>query len=127
MSNESKSLKQRHNEWIDIVNRGDVDAYAELLTEAAVWIPPSGEPIVGREAFREWLASFFSRFSYNFSITNKRLKIFNDRAIGKGEFTTEMIPKEGGKPMRHSGTFMVLWYREGEHWYIERYIDDTDL
>lgn len=127
MKDKSETLQQRHKEWIDIVNRGDAEVYAGLLTEDAVWFPPEGDPFKGRTAFKEWLSPFISRFDYDFSITEERFRIMGDRAISRGKFTSVMIPKEGGEPMQHSGTFTVLWWREGEEWYIDRYIDDTDM
>lgn len=127
MSDKLKILQQRHIDWINIVNRGDAEAYAGLLTEDAVWFPPGSDPIEGREAFKEWLGPFLSRYNYDFSIGNERFRVMVDRAITKGKFTSLMTPKEGGEPMQHIGTFIVLWHREGDDWYIERYIDDTDL
>lgn len=127
MKDELKSIQQRHKEWINIVNRGDAEAYAGLLAEDAVWFPPTGDPIVGRDAFSEWLSPFFSRFEYDFTITNERFRIAGDRAVEKGTFTSVMSPVVDGDPMEHSGTFTVLWRCERQQWYIERYIDDTDI
>ena len=123
-----ESLLQRHQKWIDVVNAGDVDEYANLLVEDAVWIPPGQDPIIGRRAFREWVAPFLEEFSYEFAITDERIRVAGDWAIEKARFTSEMIPYRGGKPMKHMGTFTVLWNRgSDEIWYIERYIDDSDL
>ncbi len=127
MKDKLDSFQKRHKEWIDIVNNGDAEAYAGLLTEDAVWFPPGGYPIEGRAAFKKWLDPFFGRFVYEFSVTNERIRITADRAVEKGEFTSLMTPKGGGEPMKHSGTFTVLWKWEGEGWNIERYIDDTDM
>lgn len=127
MKDKSESLQKRHKEWIDIVNRGDAEAYAGLLDEDAVWFPPSGDPIEGRVAFKEWLAPFFGRFDYDFSIADLRYRVSGNRAVSKGKFNSIMTLKEGGEPMQHSGSFTVLWYRVGEEWNIEHYIDDTDI
>ncbi|MEX0647323.1 MAG: SgcJ/EcaC family oxidoreductase [Balneolaceae bacterium] len=127
MSKALKLLQQRHNEWIEIVNRCDLEGYVELLAEDGVWLPPGGKPVEGRDAFREWLEPFFSRFEYDFSITDARFRESGGRAISKGKFISVMTPKEGGDSMQHSGTFTVLWHRNGDEWYIDRYIDDTGL
>lgn len=126
-NDKSESLQKRHKDWIDIVNRRDAEAYSWLLTDDAVWFPPTGDPIGGREAFKEWLTPFFDRFNYNFSIADLRYRVSGNRAVSKGKFTSIMTPKVGGEPMQHSGTFTVLWYRVGEEWNIEHYIDDTDM
>lgn len=123
-----QKLKERHREWIQVVNDGDIDAYTGILTEDAVWIPPGGEPIEGREAFKKWLTPFFNEFSYRFTITEERIKAAGGWALERAEFTSEMTSKKGGDSMIHSGTFTVLWtQKEDNRWYIERYIDDTDL
>lgn len=123
-----KSLQQRHREWIDIVNKGDTEAYPQLLTKDAVWFPPGGDPIVGRKAFREWVAPFFNRFTYDFDIRDERITAVEGRAVEKAVFTSEMTPKEGGKTLEHSGTFIALWLCDKSGiWRIERYIDDTDM
>ena len=128
MKEDLKILQQRHREWIDIVHKGDAEAYSQLLTEDAVWFPPDSDPIVGREAFREWLSPFFNRFTYDFDIGNKRITASGGRAVEKAAFTSEMTPKKGGEPMRHSGTFIALWQRDQNGiWRIERYIDDTNI
>jgi ketosteroid isomerase-like protein len=99
-----------------------------LLTEDAVWFPPGSDPIVGRKAFREWLSPFFNKFLYEFDISNKRITTSGGRAVERAGFTSKMTPKEGGEPMRHSGTFIALWHRdESGIWRIERYIDDTNI
>jgi uncharacterized protein (TIGR02246 family) len=122
------SLKKQHYKWIDIVNNGDIDAYVNLLTENAVWIPPGQQPIIGRRAFKQWLAPFLGKYSYEFSITDERIKVAGDWALERGKFTSEMTPNSGGKSMKHSGSFTVLWKRgKDKEWYIDRYIDDSDL
>lgn len=121
-------FKKRHKQWIEAVNAGDVDAYAHLLAENVVWIPPGQLPIIGREAFKQWLAPFMANFSYGFSITEERIKISGNWAFERARFISEMTPREGGEPMKHARTFTVLWKRGGDKdSYIERYIDDTDF
>lgn len=111
-----------------MVNSGDIDAYADLLSDNAVWIPPGQQPIVGRAAFREWLAPFFAEFSYEFDIRDKRIKVSGDWALERARFISGMTPRNGGKTMKHTGSFTAIWKRENENiWLIERYIDDTDI
>lgn len=122
------ALEERHKEWIQVVNDGDIDAYSKILTEDAVWIPPNSEPVEGRESFINWLAPFITKFSYQFDIFEKRFNIAGYRALERARFTSEMIPKSDGDSITHSGSFTALWIKkEDNQWYIERYIDDTIL
>lgn len=126
--NVPESLKKQHEKWIDVVNNGDINAYTNLLAENAVWIPPGQQPIIGREAFKQWLSPFFGKFSYRFSISEEQIKVAGEWAFEKARFTSEMTPISGGEPMKHSGTFTVLWNQgQDKTWYIDRYVDDTDL
>lgn len=119
--------RQRHN-WIDIVNKGDMDAYTHLLAENAVWIPPGQQPIIGRKAFKEWLAPFFGQFSYKFSIMEERIFVDGDWIFERAKFISQMTPVSGGEPLKHTGTFTVLWNRDKDKsWHIVYYIDDTNL
>lgn len=123
-----ESLEKQHQKWIDAVNNEDIDAYANIIAKDAVWIPPGQQPIIGREAFKQWLEPFFGRYSYNFSISEPQFIVSGDWAFERAKFTSKMTPISGGAPMTHSGTFTVLWCRcKNKNWRIERYIDDTIL
>lgn len=123
-----ESLKKQHQKWIDVVNNEDIDAYANIIAEDAVWMPPGQQPIIGREAFKQWLAPFFERYSYNFSISEEQFIVSGDWAFERAKFTSKMTQNSGGDSMTHSGTFTVLWYGgKNKNWCIDRYIDDTIL
>lgn len=123
-----ESLRKQHEKWVKVVNDGNIDAYANLLTKDAIWIPPGQQPIIGREAFRQWLSPFFEKFSYEFSITEEQFIITGNWTYERAKFSSKMTPNSSGKPMTHSGTFAVFWHQnKDKNWYIERYIDDTDL
>lgn len=123
-----QAFKERHQEWIRVVNNGDIEGYSEILTKDAVWIPPRSEPIEGRDAFKNWLTPFVKEYSYQFEISEQRIHITGNRALERASFTSTMTPRSGGDSMTHSGTFTALWIKDKDNmWYIERYIDDTNL
>jgi|AntRauTorckE6833_2_1112554.scaffolds.fasta_scaffold24684_1 uncharacterized protein (TIGR02246 family) len=123
-----ESLRKQHRKWISVVNNKNIDEYANILAEDAVWIPPGQQPIIGRKAFKQWLAPFFDKFSYDFAISDEQFIVSGNWAFERAKFTSKMTPNSGGDPMTHSGTFTVFWHRNKENkWYIERYIDDTNL
>jgi uncharacterized protein (TIGR02246 family) len=121
-------LWERHQEWTRVVNTRDVEAYAELVAEDIVWIPPAGEAVVGRQAFREWLEPFFGSYHYEYSSSNSRYRPAGDWIAESGEFETRMTPVSGGSPMSHVGSYMVIWRRDRDGaWRIERYVDQSSL
>lgn len=120
-------LSQRHLDWIAAVASTDIDAYAALVTADLVWIPPTGDAIVGRAAFRSWLAPFFERYAYDFAIADIRAHQTERWIAETGEFTSRMTPDSGGPAATHSGRFFMLWRREQDVWQIERYVDQGSL
>lgn len=127
MSDEIAAINKRRQEWIAVVNAGDVETYMSLLTSDVVWLPPDLHAISGRDAIRVWLQPFFDRFDYEFSLTDVRHRVAGKWAVEHGVFTSKMSPKLSGEPMEYSGRYIVLWRRGDDGvWSIERYIDDTD-
>jgi uncharacterized protein (TIGR02246 family) len=117
---------KRHEQWRAAVNARDLDAYAELVAEDVVWIPPAGEALVGREAFRRWLAPFFGAYAYEYSVSNIRWLPAGDWVAESSRFASRMTPAGGGSTMSHVGAYMALWKRDADGvWRIDRYVDQT--
>lgn len=120
-------LAGSHRAWIDAVSGTDLDAYAEVVCEDLVWWPPGQDPVEGRAAFRDWLAPFFERFAYEFSVEDPVFRVAEGRAVEKAGFRSRMTPRAGGDAMVHAGRFIALWRRDEDgRWRIERYVDDTE-
>lgn len=120
------ALAESHRAWIEAVDRTDLEAYAELVCEDVVWLPPGEEAVEGREAFREWLAPFFEEWRYDFSVEDARFRVAGGRAMEKGRFVSRMAARVGPKEVEHVGHYVVLWRRdEDDTWRIERYADDS--
>lgn len=119
-------LARSHRSWIEAVNRGDLSAYADLVCEDVVWVPPGQAALEGRAAFRDWLAPFFERYAYEFSVGEPEFRAAGNRVVAKGRFRSRMTPRSGGETMEHGGRFLALWRRDDDGaWRIERYVDDT--
>lgn len=126
--NDLTAIDARRKEWIDAVNARDRDGYAALFTEDAVWVPPGVDAISGRESIRQFLGPFFARYEYEFSIAGPVVRVAGDWAVERGVFTSRMTPVSGGEGGSHSGIYHVIWRKEADGaWYLERYIDVTDL
>lgn len=117
-------LSSARRMWMDAVNRGAVDDYVDRVSEDVVWLPPAGEPIVGRDAFRVWLEPFFERFDYRLSVEPERVRGWEGWCAEHGRFRSELSPRSGGQEQEHSGHYFVLWRRDDDGvWRIERYVD----
>ncbi len=120
-------MEDRHGAWIEVVTSGDVDAYADLVTEDVVWMPPHGPAVVGRAAFRSWLRPFFEEYAYEFSLEGVRSRASERWIAETGTFRSRMTPGGGGAAAEHGGRYLALWRRDAGAWRIERYIDLGDL
>lgn len=112
--------------WVHVVNSGDVERYAKMLTRDAVWIPPGQPALEGRKAIRAWLEPLFDEYRYSFRLKGSRVQVAGDWAVERGAFDSRLERKTGGDPQQHTGTYIVLWRQsEKGRWRIERYIDDS--
>lgn len=119
-------LVESRQAWIEAVNRTDLDAYADVVCEDVVWIPPGQDAVQGRVAFRDWLAPFFEAYGYAFDVEDSDVNMAGDWAVETGEFRSRMTSRESGETMEHAGRFVLLWRREDDgRWRIERYVDVT--
>lgn len=109
--------------WMDAVNQGALEEYVEQVSENVVWLPPAGEPIVGRAAFRAWLEPFFERFDYRFSVEPTWVRAWKGWCAEHGRFHSELSPRSGGEAKVHGGHYFVLWRQNQDGaWRIERYV-----
>jgi uncharacterized protein (TIGR02246 family) len=116
-------IDQRRDDWIAALESGDVDEYADLVTPDVVWLPPHGDGLIGREAFREWVSPFLAEYAYEFSVDGIRVREAEGWVAEIGGFHSRMTPRAGGPAAAHSGRYFLLWRREGDAWCIERYVD----
>lgn len=117
-------LAERRREWIAAVNAGEAERYADLVTEDVVWLPPSGAPLIGRDAFRAWLEPFFRQYDYRFSVEPDQLRTFDGWCAEAGRFRSVLSSAAGAEPRAHEGRYLVLWRLDADGvWRIERYVD----
>lgn len=119
------SVRER---WIASLNDESVEGFVECVTPKAVWLPPHGEATEGREAIAHWLDPLFKKFSYDFTVSNVRVRNVGGWAIEDADFETILTEKGTvGEPLVHRGTYLVLWRRVEEGWLIDRYVDRTGI
>ena len=112
---------------MESVRLGDAELYSELVTPAVVWVPPGGEAIVGRTAFRAWVERFFAEFAYELDLRPQGVLVKGDWALEQGGFVSAFHARSSGSRREHRGTYALLWQRcpDGA-WRIDRYFDTTE-
>lgn len=124
MTDAPDAVARRRREWETVVEAGDLHGYGELVTHDVVWLPPAGEPVVGRDAFRAWLAPHFERYDYDFTVEPVHTRPVDGWCGEVGRFRSHLSRGDGSEPMEHAGTYFVLWRLDDDgEWRIERYVD----
>lgn len=119
-----EKIDQQRLKWIEAIKTGNTEAFAELLTDDAVWLPPGSLAVVGKPAIQAWLAPLFDQFHYDFSIFDVQVRVMGDWAVEQAGFTSKLIDKASGETLQHQSRYIVLWRRGSDDlWQIERYID----
>ncbi len=126
---EARALEEiagRRDAWIAAINAGDPDGFVAVLTDDAVWLPWGQPAIQGKERIRAWLAVPFAQFTYDYAVSDVRVRVAGDWAVERARFRTRAQTRNGGEAPTHEGTYTMLWRRGGSNgWLIERYIDHT--
>ncbi len=119
-------IEQQRNSWIAAISAGDANAFLEILTQDAVWLPWGQPAISGRNRIREWLSDPFADYSYDYSVTDVRVRVAGMWAVERARFRTRAINRSGAEAPIHEGEYTILWRRTpGTGWLIERYVDHT--
>ncbi len=121
-----EAIGQRRISWIAAINAGDPDGFVAVLANDAVWLPWGQSAISGKERIHDWLLAPFAEFTYDYSVTDIRVRIAGEWAVERARFRTRAEKRGGGEAPTHEGTYTILWRRTASAgWLIERYIDHT--
>lgn len=96
-------LVESRQAWIEAVNRTDLDAYADVVCDDVVWIPPGQQAVQGRTAFRDWLAPYFEAYAYAFDVDDAEVRVAGAWAVETGEFRSRMTSRATGETLEDRG------------------------
>lgn len=121
-------IDRQRDSWIAAINAGDAAGFVSVLAEDAVWLPAGRAAIAGADRIRDWLSGPFAEYSYDYSVTDIRLRVAGDWALELARFRTRAADRSGTEAPVHEGEYTILWRRRSESgWVIERYADHTGL
>lgn len=121
-----EKIDQQRLKWMEAIKTGNLEAFAELLTDDAVWLPAGQSAVVGKPAIQTWLAPLFAQFHYDFSISDVKVRVLGDWAVEQARFASKLTDKHSGQTQQHQSRYIILWRRGSEDiWQIERYIDNS--
>ena len=107
----SSTANYRH--WVEAIKRKDVAAVLTIYTDDAIVLPPGQEPVIGREAIREFYKSYYAGswqlVSEEFKTTSIVLR--GDVAIETADYSGEINQGEKGT-IHFKGKNLVVWKRQ---------------
>ncbi len=126
MQSAKSEIKRRRDDWIAAINTSDADGFVAVVAEDAVWLPAGRSAINGRDRIWEWVSGPLEEYSYDYSVTNVRLRVAGGWAAEQAAFRTRAVDRSGAEAPVHEGEYTILWrHTPGTGWLIERYIDHT--
>ena len=112
--------------WKECFLTQDYDGMAALYTEDTVVMPPNQPTVVGRDAVRDWMASFPR-------VTRAEFKIDEVEGIGKlafvrGRYSMTLEPEGAPGPVDDEGKYIEIRERQPDgSWLLARDIFNSDL
>jgi uncharacterized protein (TIGR02246 family) len=121
-SGDVKAIDDLQKQVDDAIATGDTERYVGLITDDAVLMPPSGPPVVGRQAIRSWSEAIAKRFRITkYLPVNDELVIAGDWAFRRATFSWTVTPTAGGDSIQDSGKFIILYKRQSDgSWRVAR-------
>lgn len=92
-------------------NAEDVDALMATFVDDPVSLPPNAPPVTGRDAVRDYWASFFAQGDLQVDNVLVELHTEGDLAVARGSYELTITPAEG-EPIQDAGKW-VAWWRRG--------------
>jgi uncharacterized protein (TIGR02246 family) len=97
---EKEVLNQMFEEWDINAKAGNFEAMVETYIDDVVRIESDGTVLVGKEAIRNALKTFFEQYNVT-NVDNRAedIRVSGDLAVTRGSGSATFIPKDGGEPI----------------------------
>jgi uncharacterized protein (TIGR02246 family) len=102
-------------------NAGDLAAVSNLYADDAVWLPPSGAPVEGKDVVLARYKSTFAQFKLEYTLRSVETQVFGDWAFDRGFTEGRTIPKDGATPRHTHDKYIMLLHKSPDGaWQIAR-------
>ncbi len=115
---EQAAIEQAQRDWLEATDKpGEegADGYASFVTEDAVWLPPNGALVEGRDAVRAWILSLTQAedFSVTWEATRVEVSAGGDLAYSMGTYEYSLKDAEGNT-VSNKGKFVDIWKKQAD-------------
>ena len=88
---------------VEAMNRGDVDAFFDVVSKDAVFFPPN-EPAKSGEALREFMSDFLDQYTVHFDrYVDEEIEVAGELAVNRYSYRWTVAAKSGGEPQTAEG------------------------
>lgn len=92
-------IRELLKQWSLAVERSDVSALGDLVTEDSEFWTHEADPLVGRDAVVEAMTLFFSRYEFRQEFRCQEILISGTVAVIRGLEVNHLTPLTGGDPI----------------------------
>lgn len=121
---DAEALRDIAARYVSTSLAGDFDAWAGLLTEDAVFLPPNGPALEGRPAIRQWVTQFAGMASFTSAVTE--VGGAGSLAYARGTYALELGPSAAVQ-MSDTGKWVDVYERQADgSWRLKLNIWNSD-
>ena len=118
MHHDEQAVREVIAGWQAATAEGDVERLSAMVDEDVVFLTPSRQPMLGKEAFIHAVREGIDRYRIEHHGEIRELRISHDVAYCWSQLHVTVTP-HGGLPMRRSGsTLSILRKRPDAQWVI---------
>jgi uncharacterized protein (TIGR02246 family) len=115
LSEDLAAINKCLDDFVATINAGDLNGWANLLTEDFIFAVPDAPRFIGREtAVGAAKMAFFDPFNLRIASKFDDVQTFGQQAFAQGIFTMDMMPKGGGKMLSGPGKFTNFFRKESD-------------
>jgi len=99
-------------------NSRDINRVMLCYTDDVVWMPPDGEPLLGKKAIRPRYEALFSTYILDLTVEFDEARADRELAFVRGRTGGKLTPLDGSAPKTVDDQFVALLRRERGGWRV---------
>jgi len=123
-NSDSEAIRSAFEELVAVSEAGDAEAYAQYLTDDAMWLGPGMLGVVGKAAIKEFVSGFFADWVWSFPEWHtEEILVSGDLGVHRYVGISVATPKSGGDVLREDRKYMDVMRKQPDgKWLLSRHI-----
>jgi uncharacterized protein (TIGR02246 family) len=119
-----EAIKTSFAELVAVAEAGDADGYLRYITDDAIYLGPGAEPVVGKEAIREFVAGFFADWVFSFPTwAIDEIVVSGNLAIYRYSAVATFTKKDGSDSFEEDRKYMDVFSKAQDgQWLLSRHM-----